>query len=386
MHVSRRHFLFGSLALPAVAAKKPAPERPNLVLILADGLPSWVLGCYGNKEILTPNIDRLAQTGSRAQNQIVCTTEAAASRVTLLTGRTPMQGAGPESASLEKVLAGAGYIPHNSSIGAARAFLDQQTSGKAFFLTVGHPGLQPPYDGVSAKFRDLYAKTQFDTLDLQRTAAANARAGKEMLADVIGNVRKYAAAVSGFDAEVGALLQKLSERKLLDNTLIVFTSSCGALLGRRGLWDAGEASEPVNMYEEAVVTPMIWSWAGRVPAQAVRPELMSAYDFVPSICDVVGIAPPAGNLCGRSYVKLATGKPLPKKQPWRTVVYGHQQNTDMARGDRYKLVLHGGGQGELYDLKQDPGEKINQYENQQFLTIRSTLSSGLAAWKQRYST
>jgi arylsulfatase A-like enzyme len=118
----------------------------------------------------------------------------------------------------------------------------------------------------------------------------------------------------------------------------------------------------------------------------VRPELVSAYDFAPSICDLLGIAPPAANLCGRSYVLLAAGKPLPKKQPWRTVVYGHQQNTDMARGDRYKLVLHGGGQGELYDLRQDPGEKINQYENQQFLTIRSTLSNGLAAWKQRYST
>ena len=49
MSLSRRHFFFGSLALPALAAKKPAAEQPNILLLLAEGLPAWVLGCYGNK-------------------------------------------------------------------------------------------------------------------------------------------------------------------------------------------------------------------------------------------------------------------------------------------------------------------------------------------------
>jgi len=394
MLVSRRHFFFGSLALPALAAKKPAakkpaPERPHVLLILVDGLPAWVLGCYGNKEILTPNLDRLAQTGTRFQNHIACTPAPALSRATLLTGRTPMQLGDaenpPSGASLDKVLGDAGYITHAADTGAAGQFLDQQAAGKPFFLTTGYPGLRPPYDGVAQKYRDLYAKTQFETLDLQRTPAANARLGKEMLADTIGNVRQFAAAVSALDADVGALLLKLTQRHLLENTLLVFTSTCGALLGRRGLWDAGDASDPINMYEEAVATPMIWSWSGRVPAQAVRPELVSTYDFVPVICDLLGVDPPSDNLCGRSYALLATGKPFPKKQTWRTTVYGHYQAAEMARGDRYKLVVHSGGSGELYDLREDPGEKANQYENPQFLTVRTTLSQGLSNWKQRYS-
>ena len=390
MLVSRRHFLFGSLALPALAAKKPAPERPNVLLILVDGLPSWVLGCYGNKEILTPNLDKLAQTGTRFLNHIVSAPAPALSRATLLTGRTPMQlgGAGNTpagAASLDKVLGDAGYITQAADIGAAGPFLDHQAAGKPFFLVAGYAGLQPPFEGIAQKYRDLYAKSQFDTLDLQRTPAANARLGKEMLADTIGNVRKFAAAVSALDADIGALLLKLSQRKLLDNTLLVFTSTCGALLGRRGLWDAGEASDPVNMFEESVTTPLLWSWSGRVPAQGVRPELVSTYDFVPAICDLLAVPPPAGNLCGRSYALLALGKRLPKKQPWRTTVYGHYQTADLARGDRYKLVLHSGGTSELYDLKQDPGEKSNQIDNQQFLTVRTALSDGLAAWKQRFS-
>ena len=79
MPISRRHFFLGSLALPAFAAKKP-PARPNLLLFLVDDLPSWALGCYGNKEIRTPNIDRLSQTGTHFLNHFVCTPAAGPSR------------------------------------------------------------------------------------------------------------------------------------------------------------------------------------------------------------------------------------------------------------------------------------------------------------------
>ena len=141
------------------------------------------------------------------------------------------------------------------------------------------------------------------------------------------------------------------------------------------------------MYDEAVATPMIWSWPGHIPAQAVRPEMVSTYDFLPSVCDLLGAQPAGRNLCGRSYLLVATGKPLPKKQPWRTTVFSHYQDTDMARVLRYKLVVRnqGKGPGELYDLVADPGEKANQYENPQFMTVRASLTDQLATWKQKFS-
>jgi arylsulfatase A-like enzyme len=392
MSVSRRSFLWGGLTLPAVAAKKPVPVKPNIVLILVDYLPSWALGAYGNKEIQSPNLDRLAQMGTRFLNHEVCTPAAALSRATMLSGLTPMQlgdaeNGGAGASPLEKALSGAGYGTKTTDTAGALAYLDQQTPGKPFFVMAGFPGMHPPHEGIPQKFRDLYGTTKFDTLDLQRTAAPNARVGKEMFGDLAGNVRKFAAAVSALDADVAAMLAKLGQRSLMDGTLIIFTSSCGSLLGRHGLWDSGQASEPVNMYEEAVATPLFWSWPGHVPAQAVRPELVSAYDLVPSICDLVGTDPPSGGLCGRSYELLATGKPLPKKQPWRTTVFGHYQDTDMARVERYKLVSRNGGNGpgELYDLVQDPVEKVNQYENQQFLSVRTGLGDSLSKWKQAYS-
>lgn len=152
MLVSRRHFFFGSLALPALAAKKPAkkaaPERSSVLLILVDGLPSWALGSYGNKEILTPNLDRLAQTGTRFLNHIACTPAPALSRATVLTGRTPMQLRDAENpsigASLDKVLGGAGYVTHAAETGAAAQFLDQQTPGKLFFSPPDSPACVRP--------------------------------------------------------------------------------------------------------------------------------------------------------------------------------------------------------------------------------------------------
>jgi arylsulfatase A-like enzyme len=390
MPLTRRCFL-GALALPALA-KKIGPEHPNVLLILVDNLPAWILGPYGNREVKTPHLDQLAKTGTRFSNAFACTPAPALSRATLLTGRTPMQlGDSEERAasdnSLEKLFADAGYTVHSVGAGGAAPWLEQQSSGKPFFLTAHFAHFEPPYDNVEPKYRDLYAQVKFDTLNLDRTAARNAQRGKEMLGNIIGSMRKAAAAVTAIDDELGSMIAKLSGKRLLDNTLVIFTSSCGSLLGRHGLWDSGQASDPINMYEESVAIPLIWSWLGRVPALAVRPEPVSTYDFVPTLCDATGASAPSSNLCGRSYLPLATGKPLPKKQPWRKTVFGHYRNTDMARIEQYKLVMRDGGKGpgEIYDLIADPYERQNQYDNPQFLTVKTTLSQSLAAWKQRYS-
>ena len=71
---TRRSFLATSASLPALAQRKQAPpSRPNIVLVLADDLPAWLLGCYGNQEVKTPNIDRLADAGARFLYSFVCT-------------------------------------------------------------------------------------------------------------------------------------------------------------------------------------------------------------------------------------------------------------------------------------------------------------------------
>jgi arylsulfatase A-like enzyme len=394
--ISRRHFFFGSLAgpilgLPALAAKKPA-ERPSVLLITVDDLPAWILGSYGNKEVRTPNLDRLAQMGTRFERHIVCVPAPGPSLAAILTGLTPMQLGGGEkapagAASLDHLLGAAGYSCRAADPDGAVKFLDAQTAGKPFFLRAHFGSLRPSSGAAPQKYLDLYASANFESFG-REAAARNAAQGRELLADRVANQRKAAAAVTALDDQVQQVLARVAARRLTDTTLVIFTSTCGALLGRHGLWAAGDGSDPANMYRESVETPLIWVWPGQVPAQLTRPELVSSYDLLPSLCDLLSIAPPSGNLCGRSYVLLATGKPLPKKQPWRTTVFSQLRDTSMARVERYALTLRnqGKGPGELYDLKVDSGEISNQYDNPQFLTVRNQLASEVVAWERRCSS
>ena len=383
MNLSRRHFL-GSLALPAFAAK-PAGDQPNIVLVLADGLPAGMLGCYGNKEVHTPNIDLLAQRGTRFLNHFACAPVPSVSRATLLSGCTPMQlkSAGD---TLDKILGGVGYTCQTVTGGAeAGKFLEAQSAGKPFLLIAGFAPYQAAPD---AKYLAPYAQVKFDTL-AQEPAAKNAARNREMMGrdDLTANLRKMAAATTAFDDQIGALTAAIAQKRLADRTLFVFTSTCGSLLSGHGLWGDGEASDPINMYDEVINTPMLWTWPGRVPPLAVRPEMVSGADLVPSLCVLTGADLPGRNLSGRAYTPLATGSPLPRKQPWKTTVFALYRNTAMARIERYTLIVRdeGKGPGELYDNKQDPKERVNQYDNPQFLTVKTSLGAELAKWKRDYS-
>lgn len=452
MSIQRRNFILGGLTLPALARKERASPRPNILLIVADGLGSWMLGCAGNKEIRTPNIDQFAQAGTRFQNHLVCTPSSSPSLATLLTGRVPRQhgiqdfltgepvenppqgqAAAPPSfrneVLLSDILAGAGYEcgfagewnlgedrtpqhafhfwyttdgtpvyqdPHMNWNGQpvaekgyltdlltakAGAFLDQQKS-KPFFLTVRYLNPHPPHDGQPARYNEMYAGTPFETTGWE-PAAANALRGKEYFKDPVGSLRKAAAAITALDSQIPLLISKLQQRGLRENTIIIITSSHGQLLGRHGLWTGGLASDPINMYDEVVQAPMIWQWLGRVPAQGVRPELVSAYDFVPTVCDLLELPPPGRNLCGRSYQLLLTGKLLPKKSPWRTLVFGQYRNTEMARDFRFKVVLRNNGTGpnEFFDLADDPSERVNQYDNPKYANDRDQMKRAIEGWR-----
>jgi arylsulfatase A-like enzyme len=447
--------IHSAAARAALAQKKPAAARPNILLILADDLAAWMLGCYGNKEIRTPNIDLLARAGTRFLNSFVCTPICSASRATLFTGRVPRQHgihdfltanpvasppqgqeAPPPSFAAEvmlpDILAGQGYAcgyvgkwhmgadPHNrhgfqytctlakavyqdplltlngkqveekgylADLMTRRAcdFIDAQQPGKPFFLTIGYLNPHLPYEGHPQKYYDMYAKTNFETIGWE-PAAPNALREKELLGDIVGNIRKCAAATTALDDQIPVLLRKLHERKVRDNTLIIVAGDNGFLLGRHGLWSKGLASDPINMYEEVMQVPMIWNWPGKIPVEAVRPELVSFYDFLPSVCEAAGAPAPAGrNLCGRSYFPLVTNRPLPKNQEWPDTVFGHYRNTEMAREKRFKLILRNDGRGpnELYDLTKDPREKVNQYANPEYVTVRDRLAKSLAAWRKK---
>jgi arylsulfatase A-like enzyme len=376
MPVNRRQFLLGTLAAPALAATKKQPakqpatvERPNIVLIVADDLGAYMLGCYGNKEIRVPNIDRLALVGVRFSNAFSSSPVA-------------LERSLPEGL-IGDVLASAGYNRGSAtSAGQASEFLEAQAPAKPFSLTLTWS--RPAAAAIPQKYLDLYAGTSFEATGWE-SAAPNATQ-KEMMRSPQSNLRKYAAGLSMLDEQVPVLLSKLQQRGLGDNTLIVLTGNNGYLAGHHGLWGDGLASDPINMYEEVVHVPLIWSWPSRFPPQTMRTEVVGSNDLLPSLCELTGAAPPPGrDLTGQSYLPFAYGRRLPKKQSWRGVTFARFRNTEMARDDRYKLILRDQGKGpnELYDESVDVTEKTNQYDNAQYVTVRDRFASALAAWRTK---
>ncbi|MCL4796511.1 MAG: sulfatase-like hydrolase/transferase [Bryobacteraceae bacterium] len=362
------------LVLPAAAlAQRPAapPARPSIVLILARDLPAWALGCYGNKEIRTPNLDELARAGTRFNNCLAYAPVPEPGRTALLTG-SPQGGR-----SLSDRLGAAGYRCGSfEETAAAVAFAGQQKPGQPFFLTLQLPGAGGPHDSHMS----VYANMSFEHQGIMQ-GAPNAAHGKERLEDVNASFRQAAAAISALDAQLPPLRRTLMERGFFDNTLLIFTSTNGMLLGRHGLWSDARASEPPNLFEEVVQTPMIWSWPGRVPVQAARPELVSSLDFVPTLCDAAGIEGPEG----RSYLALATSRALPKGESWRDLAFANHGDVWMARDNRFKLILRENAPSvsELYDLRQDPREFKNGFDDPRYLTVKERLSRELDAWREK---
>ena len=182
-------------------------------------------------------------------------------------------------------------------------------------------------------------------------AAPNALREKEYLKDTVANIRKCAAATTALDDQVPPLLNKLRERGLWDKTLILFAGDNGYLLGRHGLWSKGLASNPINMYDEVMKVPLIMSWPGRIPTDAVAPEMVSFYDVMPTLCDAAGLTPPAGHtLCGRSFPADRSSGKAGKKERWRNLVFGEFRNAEMARDSRYKIVVRNGGEWPKRDV------------------------------------
>lgn len=443
MQMTRRELVMGISGLPLAAQRRAAGPRPNIVLVLAEGLPAWATGCYGNQEVQTPHIDRLAAAGTRMAHCFAASPEGPPSRATLFSGRVPRQhgvsdlpgpdGRAPEGFSREPLLSGVlaaagyrcgfvgrwgmgavekpghgfeysavlrapvavdpelivdgsavkenGYLPEILTRYAAD-FLARQQKDRPFFLVVSQLNPGGPAEGHPRRYLDLYAGARFATFGIQ-PAAASAASGRDLLADPLPALRRVAAAITALDDQVGALHRRILELGLFETTLFIFTSSHGALLGRHGLWGAGRASRPVNLFDESIHVPMIWSWPGRVPTHSVRPELVSHADLLPSVCEAAQAETPKGTrLCGRSYLPIVMNRPLPRKEPWPDVVFAELEDAEMARDKYYKLIVRQSGRGELYDMRKDPRERNNVFEDAGFATVRAALEKKLMAWRE----
>ena len=175
----------------------------------------------------------------------------------------------------------------------------------------------------------------------------------------------YWAMVDLIDAQVGRLVSALESTGQLDNTMIIFTSDHGEMLGDHGIYLKGPF-----FYEGAVRVPLVVSWPRGFSGGQRCGELVELADIAPTLLEAAG-TPRHPGMQGRSLLPIMTGRPEPART--REDVYCEYYNSSvmfedpaahatMVRTDRYKLVaVHGMDAGELYDLQEDPNETHNRW-------------------------
>lgn len=206
--------------------------------------------------------------------------------------------------------------------------------------------------------------------------------------------RGYLTSVRALDRNLGLILDEVKKRGLEDNTIIVFTSDHGYNLGRHGIHSKGNGSWMVegkkgcrpNLFDTSLAVPLFVRWPGVTKPGTVVNAVTSNVDMLPSVLGMLGVNKPEGLVQhGMDFSPWLRGQ-SPK---WRDALFLQypmvNEAKDSMRGIRtadWKLVRHYQveGKDELYDLKNDPGELNNLYDDAGSKATRDKLQGRLDEW------
>ena len=224
------------------------------------------------------------------------------------------------------------------------------------------------YDRINAEFKKAYpSMTDQDKMRWKF---------QRYMQDYLGTLRAV-------DENVGRLLDYLEANKLMENTIIVYTSDQGFYLGEHGWFDKR------FVYDESFKTPLMVSWPGHIQAGQRSDALVQNLDFAQTFLDAAGVPAPA-DMQGQSLIPLMTGK------SWkRDAVYYHYYEYPAEHmvnrhyaivTKKYKLIHYyfKAGEWELIDREKDPLELKNVYNDPAYASIRKTLHKELEALRVKY--
>ncbi len=195
----------------------------------------------------------------------------------------------------------------------------------------------------------------------------------------------YLGSIAAVDEGVGRLLDYLDESGLADNTIVVYTSDQGFYLGDHGWYDKR------FMYEDSLRMPLLVRWPQQTKVGKVNDDIVLNLDFAETFLDAAGVEVPA-DMQGESFKPILKGK-TPKD--WRKSMYYHYYEYPAVhqvkrhygvRTDRYKLIrfYYDIDCWELYDLKRDPEELNNCYNDPKYAKIVKKLKTELTRLQEQY--
>lgn len=177
------------------------------------------------------------------------------------------------------------------------------------------------------------------------------------------NQSSYYGMIKCIDDNVGKILNFLEHNKMLDNTIVVFTSDHGDLRGEHGRQDKGVP------YEASSRIPFIIRWPEKIEPGRVIPQVLDCTDFLPTILGLMEI-PTSGKEEGRDASLLFTSGKVPEN--WNDIIFVRGTpglKWVAAFTPQYKLIYSEKDEPWFFDLYNDPNELVNQYNNQSYTGI-----------------
>lgn len=414
------------------AAPLAAEEKfgsPNIVMILSDDQAWTDYGLMGHPDIRTPHLDRLASRSAVFRRGYTPVPLCRPSLLSMITGRYPHQhgvtGNDPrpdksisdaqygalkeqlisridQQSTLPKLLAGKGYLSMQSgkwwegnfsrggfTHGMTRGFPQKGGRHGDDGLEIGRKGMQPVFDFIQdatdekKPFFLWYAPMLPHTPHNppERLLTKYQKPGRpEALA-------KYYAMCEFFDETCGELLNHLDEKKLTDNTIVVYVTDNGWIQATPEMklgpdWNHGFAPRSKQtVYEGGIRTPIMFSWPGQI-TPGDHPELASTLDVFPTLLAATGLDVPK-DLPGENLLPLLKDNQALERTHLCGEGFSHDivdMNNHEASlrfrwciegkwklilsydspADRYAFVYSVNEQApQLFDLETDPHEKTN---------------------------
>ncbi len=408
-------------AAPKAASVQPTSNRPNIILVMPDDQGYGDLGFTGNPVLKTPHIDAFAKQGVRFTDFHVSPT-CAPTRAALMTGRHEFKNGVThtiherermtlKATTIAQMLKKSGYttgIFGKWHLGDEAKYQPDRRGFDEVFIH-GAGGIGQTYAGScgdapdnsyfdpailhNGRFvktkgycTDVFFNQALKWMDEKRRARApfftyitpNAPHSPLDVPDEYfnrykgkapDNAAKFFGMIENIDDNFGALLKKVDEWGLTDNTLVIFMSDNGGTAGVR-VFNAGMRGSKNTPYQGGTRSPSFWRWPASFSGDADCPALTAHIDIFPTFAEITG-AKLSGALAnqveGRSLLPLLRNPKADWQDRFFVTHIGRWERGRVAeakhanssiRDSRFTLV----NDKELYDLKTDYGETNNVIE------------------------
>jgi arylsulfatase A-like enzyme len=374
--ITRRTFLrqaaaglFGAAAASMATASLYASDnsrrkRPNIVMFLSDDHGIDFVGCYGNKDVRTPNIDAMAKDGMLFTRMFAASPTCAPSRSVLWTGLYPARNGcmgnhtvcRDDITALPTYLGKLGYrvvLMHKSHARPRKKVFTFEYIAAKLPRNPQHRRIYR-MEGLDTKVVDEFlaehAKSRPDTPLCLIVAASSPHVvwepnriydpAKIHLPPFIVDTKLTRKAMTNYyqdittaDKRLGEVRAALKKHGFEDNTLLLYTTDQGAE------WPHAKWT----VYDTGIHVPFIALWPGKIKPGSVCEAMISFVDMTPTFIDIAGGQPPEG-LDGKSFLSVLLGK----SKTFREYIYAtHTRDGNMnvfpqrgVRDSRYKYVLN----------------------------------------------